>query len=227
MMRLLGFGVLVVVVFTVLRQIPLLGSSSFIALWLSVIAVSAITARYGRRALRIARLRGEVHRLSQVDNPHTRGKLGTLLLSEGRRRSAIPHLEAAAEGEAGVCEWHYRLGSARLDLGRLEAAEQALRTAVELDEEYAYGAAQLRLAEVLRRRGAQEEALGALATFDRNHGPSPESAYRRGQILKALGQKQEARDAFREVGQLTSTAARYQKSQASMWALRAAVARLG
>ncbi len=225
MLRVIGFAVLVFVVYQLLRFVPVIGRSGFLLLWISVILVSVGVARVGSIALDARRMRGHVRALGAVDSPHNRGKLGSLLLGHGRARQALPHLEAAAQGEPDYAEWSYRHGLALLELGRTEEAIAALRRVVAQDEEYAYGAAQLRLARALRRTGAHEQALAALETFERNHGPSPESAFRRGQVLRALGRRDEARQSLARVGELASQAARYQRTEASGWALRAALLR--
>lgn len=234
-MRLLGFVALVFVAFLLLGQLPFL-QGSLLRLWIAVIVVSVLVSRLGDQALLQRRVRNEIGALQQVDSPHNRGKLGSLYLSAGRPRRGLPHLEAALAGEPGSSEWGYRLGCAQLALGQHDAAAATLRGLTSRDEEYAYGAAQMRLAEALfagaRRResregaGGYDLALEALDVFERNHGESPESAYRRGLVLKALGRRDEARRCLRRVGQLARSAARYQRRSAAGWALKAALARL-
>jgi tetratricopeptide (TPR) repeat protein len=226
MARFAGFAGVVLVVFLVLRALPLVGGSSFLSLWLAVILASVVLARLGNIALTSARMRSEVRRLGAVDSPHNRGKLGSLYLARGRARAALPHLEAARAGEPDSCEWGYRLGLALFDVGRFDEAAAALRSVVVRDEEYAYGAAQLRLAEALRRAGDASGALAALDAFQKNHGDSPQSAFRRGQVLRALGCADESRQAFARVGELAAAAPRYQRRGAHGWALRAWLARL-
>ena len=97
----------------------------------------------------------------------------------------------------------------------------SLRACTALDEEYAYGAAQMRLAEALGGDGRHEEAHAALEIPERNHGPTPESAYRRGRALKAMGDRDRARGAFAEVARLAGEVAGYQKRDAALWNLRA------
>ncbi|MEX1025980.1 MAG: tetratricopeptide repeat protein, partial [Planctomycetota bacterium] len=97
------------------------------------------------------------------------------------------------------------------------AARATLASVVGDDPEYAYGSAQLRLAEAATSVGEPERALQALETFERNHGPSPESAYRRGRALTTLGERDRARAAFDEVGRLAQHAARYQRTSSFRW----------
>jgi tetratricopeptide (TPR) repeat protein len=171
------------------------------------------------------KLRAQVRTLSAVESAHNQGKLGALLLSRGRAREALVHLELAVSGEPRVAEWHYRLGLARLALRDAAGALAALERCVALEEEHAYGVAQLRRAECLQRLTRHAEALDVLALQERNHGPSPESAYRRGCAERALGRRAEARVAFAEVGELARRATRYQRRGATLWALRATLAR--
>ncbi len=228
MLRLIGFFVLVVLLTSVLGELPVIGGlfrrTGCIGIWITAIGLSWFLSWWGERALRIGRDRARVRELLAVDNPHNRGKLGSLLLGQGRAQKALVHLEVAAEGEPDAPEWHYRLGCALLEVGRGQEAVQALEACVALDEEYAYGAAQMRYAEALAGAGRHEDALAALATQERNHGPTPESAFRRGKSHKALGDREQARAAFAEVGRLASGVAGYQRREASAWVARARLA---
>src|SRR5207249_3841049 len=100
-------------------------------------------------------------------------------------------------------------------------AVSALERCVLLEEEHAYGAAQLLLARSLLALGRGTDAVSALERFERNHGPSPESAFRRGAALRSLGRKDEARRALAEVPVLVRQATRYQRGASQWWALRA------
>lgn len=228
-LRLIVFFVLAVALATVLGYVPFIGPlfrhTGLIGILVAAALLSAIVARVGQRLLTARKLRGELLALGAVGNAHTHGKMGALYLARGRPRAALEHLEQAAEGEPELAEWQYRLGLARLAVRQLEAALAAFERCVTLEEEHAYGAAQMRCAECLQRLGRHEQALDALRTYETNHGPSPEAAFRRGRVLRALGRKREARAAFAEVGELARHAARYQRREAGMWALRAGLAR--
>jgi len=230
LLRLLGFFVLVLVARFVLGYVPVVGgflrATGFFGLWITAILVGFGLSQLGTLFLRRRRDRANMRALAAVDSPHNHGKLGALLLAQGRLRRALVHLEAAAAGEAEVAEWHYRLGATRLALGRPAEALPELERAVEIDEEHAYGAALMRLAEARAATGAQAEALADFERLERNHGPSPESAFRRGAALKALGRKDEARSAFAEVAELARHAARYQRREAGLWVVRARIASL-
>jgi Flp pilus assembly protein TadD len=161
-----------------------------------------------------------------VETPHNQGKLGSLVLAQGRARASIPHLERAAAGEPDIPEWSYRLGTAYLRANRPSDAVRSLSKAAELDEEHAYGQVLLRLAQAQRAAGDAQSSLTTLERFERNHGPNPESAYRRGLALKSLGKREEARAALSEVSHLASQSARFQKSSQRGFVLRAFLARL-
>lgn len=229
MVRLLGFFLAVFAVLAILQQVPVVRSIfaiPFLGFWLSAMIVSALAAKGTAWALDRRKSAALVRQLGSVETPHNRGKLGSMFAAQGRWRRALPHLEAAVAGEPDVAEWSYRLGQARLGAGDAAAAIDALDAAVRIDEEHAYGQALLRLAEAQAQAGRAEDALASLERFERNHGPSPESAYRRGRTLAGLGRKDEARAAFAEVGELFRRAARYQKRDGAAWRLRAWLARL-
>ena len=75
---------------------------------------------------------------------------------------------------------------ARLAFGYQSRREAlaALEHAAVIDAEHAYGGVQLALAAASTRVGDLVRALAALDPFARNHGPSPESAYRRALALQ-------------------------------------------
>ena len=74
--------------------------------------------------------------------------------------------------------------------------------------------------------GDGEGGLSAVERFEVLQGPSPRSAFRRGEALRALGRGDEARAAFQEVGALAREVPGYQRREATGWALRAWWARL-
>lgn len=233
MARLLGFFVLVLVVLHVLRSlladVPLIGTVlgiPFVGFFLVAMLVSWAASKWAVWAVDRRKANALVRQAGAVETPHNMGKLGALLVGQGRYRAALPKLEKAVAGEPEVAEWHHRLGLARLGLGRLDDALAAFDAALALDEEYAYGAAMMRSAEVLSRQGNHEDALTRLVTFERNHGPSPESAYRRGLALKGLGRKADAAAAFDEVESLAAQAAKYQRRAGGGWAWKARWSRL-
>lgn len=213
-MRLLGYFALVFAAMFLLRHVPVVGELfrvPFLGFVLAAAVVSAGVSWYTVRAVDGRRAKVMERQLGAVDTPHNQGKLGSLILAQGRARRAIPHLERAAAGEANHTEWHYRLGCAYLSAGRAREARAALERAVAQDEEHAYGAVTLRLSQARLAAQDADGALEALARFERNHGPSPESAYRRGLALRAAGKRAESQAAFAEVAKLAAHAARFQK----------------
>jgi len=223
MLRLLGFFILVLATCFVLRELPIIGAVFRIPLlgfWLTAILLSVGASRWVAYSLDRRKQRTLEKQLGAVDTPYNKGKLGTLVLSQGRTRRALPLLEEAARGEPESAEWAYRLGQARLMARDLAGARAELERAAAMDEEYAYGAVLLRLAEVLQADGAGEEALEVLARFERNHGANPESAYRRGLALASLRRGAGAKQAFDEVVELGRQSS-FQKRGASAWVLRA------
>ena len=88
------------------------------------------------------------------------------------------------------------------------------------------GGAPRRAATLALAAGETERSLELLDIHDRNHGESPESAFRRGKSLRSAGRRDEAMEAFGRVGDLARNAARYQRGEAQSWALRAFFARL-
>ena len=225
MLRLAGFFVLVWVVMSLLRGAGILGHGLF-SFWIVAIALSLLLSHAALLLARRRRLSARLRELGNVESPHNQGKLGALLLGSGRARQAVPHLARAAAGEPEVTDWHYRLGLALLESGRASQAVPPLERAVGLDPEHAYGAAQLALSRARLASGDAAGALAAVDAFDRNHGPNPESAYRRGVAQKRLGQRAEAAASLRQVGELAARAARFQRSAHRTWVLRALLARL-
>jgi tetratricopeptide (TPR) repeat protein len=229
-LRVIGFLVLALVLASLLGHLPVVGvffrGTGILGVLLSAALLSALFTILGQRLLGARRVRSEVQRLAAVDSAHNHGKIGALYLARGRARAAREHLARAAAGEPQMAEWHYRLGLAELALGEYEQALAALERCVALDEEHAYGGAQMRRAEALGRLGRPREALAALALLERNHGPSPESAFRRGRAHAALDERDAARAALREVAELARKAPRYQRARAGLWAFRARLSSL-
>ncbi len=226
--RFLVFFILVLVLTRILGRVPVIGGlfarTGFIGIWITAILLSVGMTRWGERTVRVQKSRSQLRQLLQVDTPHNHGKAGSMLLAGGQARAAVEHLESAAEGEPEMAEWHYRLGQAYLALRRFEEASTSLARALELDPEHAYGSAQLSMAEVCEALGQAEGALSALETFERNHGPTPESSYRRGRALLGVGRKDDARRAFDSAATLAIHTASYQQAKARAWAMKAKVA---
>ena len=233
MLRLIGFYVLVFATLLVARSllgwVPIVGHLLRIPL-LSFFIVAALLSLAGSRwasaSLDRARQRAAERRFGAVDTPHNRGKLGTLILRQGRAARALPHLEAAAAGEAEVAEWAYQLGLAQVELGNFEEGLSALQRALHLDEQVGFGKPWLCAAYASLKLDDPTSALVKLQHFERNHGASPESAFRRAQVHKRLGQKEQAQEALADVPLLAAQLAKYQRSSSAQWILRARWMRL-
>lgn len=228
MLRLAGFFVATLVVLHLLRMVPFLGrlfDVPLLGFWGAAILVAIVASKLGSVAVDRASVRKRLRAIGHVDTPHNHGKLGSLLLASGRARAAVEPLRKAAEGEPESLEWSYRLGLARLASGDRAGAVEALERVSARDEEYAYGGVQLALASALAGAGRPGDALDAIDRFEKNHAPSPESTYRRGALLKALGRRDEARAAFARVGEIARRAGGHQRRGASGWAFRAFFAR--
>jgi hypothetical protein len=229
MMRLVGYFALVFGALYVFSRVPVVGELfriPFLGFMVASALVSAGISWSAVRAVDSRRARAMVSRLGAVDTPHNQGKLGSFVLAQGRARKAIVHLERAVAGEASSPEWNYRLGSAYLDAGRASEAVTALENAVRLAPDHAFGTPWLRLSQALLARGLGDRALEAVRHFESDHGPTPESAYRRGLALARLGRGREAKDAFAEVSRLAAQSARFQKSSQRSFVLRASLRRI-
>jgi hypothetical protein len=227
-LRLAGFFVVALVALNLLRAIPYLGAlfHGFFGFWLAAILVAAAASKGADALLVRRRLGSSIRALGAVDRPHNHGKLGALYVSHGKAAKALPHLDRACEGEPEFAEWHYRRGLALLDLGRAPEAAASLERALELQPELAYGAVRLALARAHLATRSPEKALAELERFDVGHGPSPESAYRRGRALAAAGRRDEAKRSYREVSRLAAEGAHFQRKHHRVWVLRALLARL-
>jgi tetratricopeptide (TPR) repeat protein len=232
-LRLVGFFFACIVLLNFLRAalggVPVIGwilRIPLIGFWVVALGLSLFLTKFGNAALDRRKRAVFVRRLGAVDTPHNMGKLGSLFVAQGRHRSALPYLDRAVAGEPEVAEWHYRRGCAQFALRQLEPALASMQRALELDDEHAYGETRMMEARCLAGLGRHQEALVAFETLERYHGPSPESAYRRGVVLKALGRKEEARASLDEVTELARSGAKYQERHSAEWIWRARWARV-
>ncbi|MDA1266643.1 MAG: tetratricopeptide repeat protein [Planctomycetota bacterium] len=234
MLRLVGFFFATIVLLSVFRTVfagvPVLGwifGTSLLGFWVTAILLSVGLSRLSAEAIDRRKRTNLVRSLGAVETPHNLGKLGSLFVSQGRHARGLPYLDKAVVGEPEVAEWHYRRGLALQHLRRADEALDALDRALVIDDEYGYGAARMAKARCELALGRHGAALDSLTTFERFHGPSPESAYRRGKMLRQLGRRAEASAAFDEVTELARQSARYQRKSSTGWAWRARLAKLG
>ena len=229
-MRLLGFALATFGIFYVGRLLPGIGalwqSLPILSLLVSAALAAVLIERFGERARMRRKARVQIRDLSQVDTPANRAKLGTALLAAGKARTALDPLAEARSADPTNGDLAWRHGQALLATGDVRGAIEALEAAVACDEELGYGRAQLDLAEAHERAGQHTAALEAVERFERNHGPSAESAYRRGALQKSLGDRDAARAALAEVTSLARSAPKYQRGEAMRWAAKASAKRL-
>jgi len=226
--RFLGYFLLVFVALTLLRQVPVLGGLFRIplfGLFLAALVVSALVARAGEALASRSKLQRQLRELGEVDTPQRRGKLGRLLLANGRAAQAIEPLRDAVAQDPETVDWHYRLGMALLQTGQATEAVELLKHARELDDSFAYGGVHLQLSEALGLVGEGEEALACLDRFEVLQGVTPESAFRRGRTLKLMGRKAEAREVLGSVSAVAGKVPKYQRGEARGWAWRAFLAK--
>jgi tetratricopeptide (TPR) repeat protein len=227
--RFLGFFLLVFALLSLLRMVPVIGGLFQIPLlgfFLAAMIVSMVAARLGTQVVSNRKFSDEIKRLGTVDTPHTLGKLGRMLEMSGKHAKAVEPLQQAIAGEPEMVEWHYRLGCAQLGLRDFAQAIKHLEDARQLDEEHAYGGVLLALAEAQRLGGEGQAALASLERYEVLQGPTPESAFRRGQVHTKLKDSQRARAALDEVGQLAAQQPKYQRSDGRRWAAKALFAKL-
>lgn len=230
MLRLIGFFLLVFVAMLVLREVPYLGAPFRIPLlgfYLTAIVVSIIGARLATAAADRAKQKRLERELGGVDTPYNRGKLGLLMLQQGRARQAVPHLETALAADPGSEEFQYRLGLALLDSDSPMEAASYLEPLVARNEDYAYGAALLALSSARCEAGEARSALDAVEQYERSFGPTPESCYRRGVALRAIGDRSGSARAFASIGGIAAKLPAYQRRVATGWWIKAQLAKLG
>lgn len=204
--RFLLFFAAVIFLTRVLAGIPFVGrlfQIPFLGFWFTAILLSLVIARAGTEALDRRARKSLEKSLGAVDTPHHKGKLGALLLAQGRAKKAVPLFEAAAEGDPESLEWRYRLGLARLRAGGdPRAALDALDSVLAEDDEYAFGEAMLASARAAQAAGFPDNAAERVARFERDQGPSPESVLLRAEVLKGQGRRKEAMSTLDELGAL-------------------------
>lgn len=202
-MRFLLFFVAVFLLTGVLAQVPGVGvlfRIPFLGFWFTAILLSALLARAGTVAVDAGRRRALERTLGAVETAHHKGKLAALHLAQGHRRRALPLFAEAMAMAPESLEWRYGFARAAEGGGAEERARglEVLEAVLAEDEEHAFGDAMLLAARMHRAAGDGEQALDRVHRFERNHGPSPESALLRGRLLKGLGDGDAAGRAFDE-----------------------------
>lgn len=228
--RMLLFFVVVIFCTRLLAGLPVIGAIfriPFLGFWFTAILLSALAAKFGSDAVDFTARRRLRQSLGSVDTPHHKGKLGSLLLAQGRATKAIPLLEEASSGDPSSLEWRYRLGLARLrGKGDPSAALSAFDSVLAEDDEFGFGSAMLHSAEAALAAGFPDNALLRIERFERDQGPSPSSALLRARVLKKAGRRDEAHAALDELPKLFKGARGRDASRSWAIRLRALVLRL-
>ncbi len=215
----LVFIVGAIVLSSVLRHVPGLGGlfRGLWGFWISVLLLSAATTWLSKKWVEHLRVRRSRLEFARVDNPHNQGKLGTVLLQQGRPREAVRALELAVAGDSASAEWHYRLGSALRRTGEPARAVQELEAALQIAPAHAWGDVGIELALARQAIGDDAGALEALRLREREHGESVRGAYLRGTFLRRIGKRDEARAAFKEVSEIARLSPRFSRRGTLKW----------
>ncbi|GAA4862094.1 hypothetical protein GCM10023310_46850 [Paenibacillus vulneris] len=205
-----------------------LTGNPFIALIVLLIILYALDRRFIgltpsifkpiQRARRLARLRQELSM-----NPHqTSSKLdmARLLMERSQYREASQLLEQISTVMEDSADVRAELGVCKLKLGSLEEGEQLLLEALELNPRVKYGEPYLRLAEAWADT-EPGKAIRYLETFGSVNSSSCEAYYRLGELYARLGQKEEARRAYRETVELYRGLPKYRRRFERRWAMLA------
>ncbi len=216
--------------FTLLfRELPLVGGLFRVPLFgffLTAILLSTVGARAAQWIAQRRALSRDLADLGIVDTPNMRGKLGRLLLLNGRPRQALEPLSEALAADETDLEWTYRLGMARRLVGEAQEATRLLARVTQVDERYAYGEPWLQLALCHLDLGKPTQAVEALERFERLQGATPQQVFWLGCAIKASGRKEDARAVFNRLPELVKQAPKYQRAAARQFLLRSYLTRL-
>jgi tetratricopeptide (TPR) repeat protein len=228
-LRLALFFLAALVLTSLLREAPVVGAVfriPLIGFWVAALILAGSLTWFAQHLVVTRRFRNQVRDLGAVDTPANQGKLGVLLLANGRARAALAPLEAAQRAEPDRAEWAYRLGEARLVVGDAEGAVAVLDPLLARDAEHAYGRALLLSARAARIAGRPDDALERLDRHERDQGATPEATFERGLVLRALERDAEARAAFDAVPRLAALSGRFRRAVPRGLVWRARLARL-
>ncbi|OXM84385.1 tetratricopeptide repeat protein [Paenibacillus rigui] len=171
-----------------------------------------------KRSRRLAKLRQEL----RLNPHHTSIKLDVARImierkQYGEAKELLEQVAAVMDDSADV---RAELGICELKLGSLEAGERLVLEALEMNARVKYGEPYLRLAEAWAERDAGK-AISYLQSFASIQSSSCEAYYRLGQLYTRLGQKEEARKAYRETVELYRGLPKYKRRFERKWALLA------
>jgi tetratricopeptide (TPR) repeat protein len=204
MLRTFAFLLAVVLIGSLLRNLPVVGSlfGGLLGFYLTLVLVAGVGALLMERWRRYQKLERELRALEAVDTAHNRGKRGALLLANGRATQALSLLADAQREEPSRAEWAYRLAQAHQQLKQPAEALRALEQVAKIDPDHGYGSVPLGRAEALLALARPAEAHEVIREYERGYGPSPQSALLGARVDRQLGDLPAARSRLREVSGL-------------------------
>lgn len=153
-------------------------------------------------------------------------EVGRLYATRKRYAQGIPYLEEALARMPEHAEGLYYLGLSYLYTGREAEGLTKVEAALALNPRVRYGEPYAKVAEYFAHKNAYERALKFLERCDEAGLVNTQLAYRKGQLLKKLGRRTEAKASFEQAVQYYATSPKYIKKEERRWALRARWAKL-
>ncbi|MFC0215374.1 tetratricopeptide repeat protein [Paenibacillus chartarius] len=200
----------------------------FVALLVLLVIVYVLDRRFVglspslTRPLRLGRKMKQLHRHLRASPHDTSSKieLARIWIEKKRYAEAERLLTEVLPIMDQSADVHFELGLCKLKLGELEQGRRLMEKALELNPRVRYGEPYLRLAEAVAAADP-EEAVRLLGEFRQLHSSSCEAYYRLGRLYEAMGRKEDAKAAYREVGDLYRSLPGYSRKQQRRWALLA------
>jgi tetratricopeptide (TPR) repeat protein len=172
-----------------------------------------------RRMQRINRLKRDVS--LNPNDTSSRMELAYLNIERGRYREALDMLNGIADRMEDSPDVWYGIALCRLKMGELERGEQEMLHSLELNPRIRFGEPYLRLGEAFVSTEPRK-AMDYLQKFQDFNSSSCEGYYRMGIAYLRTGNRQEAKEAFREAVRLYQLLPKYKRRSERRWALLAA-----
>lgn len=171
-----------------------------------------------KRRWRIAELKREI-----AINPY-QGRafyeIGALEVEKGNMKAGKSYLEKANELMADHPDVLYYLGVCELKTGALQEGKEALEKALEINPKVKYGAPYLYLVEYYIKQGEYNEKVEEYMKKIVSYG-NPEIFYKLGLIFSETGQKDKAKEMFKEAQINFKAYPSFYKKQYHYWVFRA------